>query len=353
MGLLVNAGLGLLFVVVAGAATFLMFYLWKFPYDHQRYKSDAPPSLVRLHRMLGYLYVGVYFYFLWEMVPRLWNYQIEFPARTVVHFTMALVIGGLLLVKVAVVRFFKHLEAKLLPALGTALLLCTVVLIGLSVPFALQQWLQNGIGQSNEVYAEDNRDRVRELLREVGLEEEDRLNEYTSSRGLKAGERVLTGKCIQCHDLRTALIRPRTAQRWRSLVERMAKRSLSVDPITATEEWQVTAYLIAVSPRLQSARENQKEQQDDAQRCRNCLDRIHSDDLERFDRDKAAQLVQQKCTQCHGLDRLESAPPGSFEESKQLIGRMIDEGFTASEDEIRLIVFHLTRKYADNTDRNQ
>jgi len=345
MGLLVNAGLGILFVVVAVAATFLMFYLWKFPYDHDALTSEAPRSLVRLHRLLGYLYVGIYVYFLWVMVPRLWNYQIEFPARTVVHFTMALLIGGILLVKVAVIRFFKHMESKLLPPLGTALLLCTVVLIGLSVPFALQQRLRGGMGSSNRIHTKENRQRVRKLLRETGLRDENRLNEYTSSRGLEAGERVLTGKCIQCHDLRTALIRPRTAAGWRSLVARMGERSHSVKPITETEEWQVTAYLIAVSPHLQAARQKQKKRENDAQRCRNCLDKINPVDVGRIDEVRAAQLVRTKCAQCHGLENLERTPPRSFDDAKRLVGRMIEEGFTATDEEIRLIVLYLAEKY--------
>ena len=68
-----NQTLGVAFLALALALTFLMFYLWRFPYDHSAHRSSAPRSLVRLHRLLGYAYVAVYVVLMWEMVPRLWG----------------------------------------------------------------------------------------------------------------------------------------------------------------------------------------------------------------------------------------------------------------------------------------
>ena len=83
-----NAVLGVVFLAVGTAATFLMYHLWGYPFDHATNKSSAPPSLMRLHRVLGWIFVGIYVYFMTQMVPRLWEYQIELPARTVVHLTL-------------------------------------------------------------------------------------------------------------------------------------------------------------------------------------------------------------------------------------------------------------------------
>ena len=94
------------FLGVGAAATFLMYHLWGYPYDKETLHSSAPRGLIRLHRVLGYVYVMLYVYFLVQMVPRLWNYQIEFPARTVVHITLGMVIGVILVIKLAIVRFF-------------------------------------------------------------------------------------------------------------------------------------------------------------------------------------------------------------------------------------------------------
>src|ERR1700678_1118042 len=109
MNHLSNAVLGLLFMGFGAGASFLMYYLWGFPFDHETHTSEAPRPLMLLHRVLGYIYAGIFVYLMVQMVPRLWNYEIELPARTVVHLVVGLVIGITLLIKIMIVRFFKHL----------------------------------------------------------------------------------------------------------------------------------------------------------------------------------------------------------------------------------------------------
>ena len=152
-----NAVLGLLFVFFGAAASFLMYYLWGFPFDHATNKSDAPRPLMLLHRVLGYIYAAIFVYLMVQMVPRLWNYEIELPARTVVHLVLGLVIGITLLIKISIVRFFKHLEGTLAPFLGTLLLICTIVLIGLSVPTAVRA----ALAAREETFLPANVERVR------------------------------------------------------------------------------------------------------------------------------------------------------------------------------------------------
>ena len=55
-----NAILGISFLVLGIAGTVLMYWLWGFPYDHEKFKSDAPRHLLLIHRSIGYLYVIVY-----------------------------------------------------------------------------------------------------------------------------------------------------------------------------------------------------------------------------------------------------------------------------------------------------
>ena len=74
MGPLSNAILGVVFLFVGAGGTFLMFHLWGYPFDHETHKSEAPPLLMRLHRGLGWVYLAIYIYFMWQMVPRLWSY---------------------------------------------------------------------------------------------------------------------------------------------------------------------------------------------------------------------------------------------------------------------------------------
>jgi len=65
-----NSILGTVLFALAAALTFLMFYVWKFPYDHEKSHSLAPPASIITHRLLGYLYVVIYLYIMWNMVPR-------------------------------------------------------------------------------------------------------------------------------------------------------------------------------------------------------------------------------------------------------------------------------------------
>jgi hypothetical protein len=160
-----NPLFGLLFVGVGSGASFLMFYPWGFPFDHSTHKSEAPRPLMLLHG-LGYLYAAIFVYLMIQMVPRLWNYQIELPARTVAHLIIGLVIGITLLIKITIQRFFKHLESTLAPFLGTLLLICTIVLIGLSVPTALREVLAS----RQETFLPDNVERVRAQFDLAGLQ---------------------------------------------------------------------------------------------------------------------------------------------------------------------------------------
>ena len=127
MGGIGNEVFGLAFLAVATALVLIMFKVWGYPYDKATNKSTAPRSLVFTHRLLGYVYVAIYVYLMWDMVPRLWTYQVELPARTVAHLVLGIAIGGILIVKLSIVRFFKHMETTLVPLLGTALFLCTLV----------------------------------------------------------------------------------------------------------------------------------------------------------------------------------------------------------------------------------
>src|ERR1700755_1442492 len=128
---------GVVFLVIGLVTMFLMYHLWGYPFDKATRTSTAPRWAMRLHRVLGYLFGILYVGMMIKMVPRLWQYQVEFPARTTVHIVIGFTIGFLLIVKIAIMRFFRHFE-EWMPYLGTAIMLGTVILLGLSLPYALQ-----------------------------------------------------------------------------------------------------------------------------------------------------------------------------------------------------------------------
>ena len=151
-----SAVLGIVFVILGTATTFLMFHLWGYPFDKATRKSDAPKSLMLLHRVLGFAFVALYIFMMLQMVPRMVRYQVEFPPRTVVHICLGITIGFILLIKVAIIRFFRHLE-EWMPYLGTGMLLCTYLLLGLSVPFSLREKQLASQVAASQAYASTSR----------------------------------------------------------------------------------------------------------------------------------------------------------------------------------------------------
>jgi hypothetical protein len=205
-----NAVLGLIFLGLSFTSTFLMFKLWGYPFDHNTHKSSAPRPLMLLHRAIGYVYLAIYIYLMSQMLPRLWTYQVELPARTVAHLMLGMSIGVIVVAKIAIVRFFKHLESQMVPILGTALLLSSVLLIGLSAPIAFREHYLSTRSAAGATFSVENLQRVRTLLPQAGFASSVPLDEISNKLALQIGRRVLVKRCVQCHDLRTILVRPKT-----------------------------------------------------------------------------------------------------------------------------------------------
>lgn len=336
MGTWMNVLLGLAFLGLALANTLLMYFLWGFPYDKATHRSSAPRGLVLTHRATGYGYLLIYIYLMGEMLPRLWHYQVELPPRSVIHLVLGLTIGIVLLIKIAIVRYFKHMESTLIPMLGTALLICTTLLVGLSVPFVFkEQYMSQQAFDS--VLAPENLARIKALLPRAGFPKEVNVDELTSVEGLQAGRRVLLNKCVQCHDLRTVLARPKTPEAWLQTVNRMADRAVIGKPIGRQERWHVAAYLVAISPELQQALVVRRKQELETQATIESAKQLPTG--QSFDPDTARKTFEAKCAQCHALPKPPTTDPG---EIKEIVARMTRNGVVASPEELAQIVFHLS-----------
>ena len=361
-----SAILGLVFLGLGNAAVFLMYKLWGYPFDEKTRTSAAPPSLVLVHRLIGVAYAILYVFMMWHMVPRLWNYQIELPPRTVAHLMLGITIGVLLLVKVAILRFFRHFE-EAMPYLGTTLLLCTYLLIGLSVPFTLRE---RALRTSQEVFSEAGMQRTHKMLQTAGLPDDAPLDKLASKRKLRDGQNVLLNKCVQCHDLRTILVRPRTPPDWVRLVNRMAIKPVIGEPISEEEQWTVSAYLIAITPDIQNSVKEQRIEEMQASQSQVALESafssgpdviqdpdtvtqdpdsisivIESPDQASYDPAAALELFEITCSQCHPLADVDNAPPTSEEETRELIARMIENGLFMLEEDIEIIAQYLNKTY--------
>jgi mono/diheme cytochrome c family protein len=341
--------LGVLFLALGFLGVFLMFRIYGYPFDAERKVSTAPPSLVLAHRIIGLVFVLIYLVMMFQMVPRLFHYQVELPARTVAHLLLGVSVGFLLMIKLLVLRLCPHFRF-LLPYLGLGILWCTVLLISLSAPFAYREayWSQTAVGGS--VYSKANLERIRQLLPSAGFPADAPVHELGSKSSLKNGRQVLLTRCVTCHDLKTILTKPRTPSNWVRTVERMAARPIFGNPIAPPEQWAVASYLIAISPDLQISAKHRRVQSLEAAESKKTLLTAISTTVEAsavgtYEVGPSQQLFVDSCTQCHELDEVEQYPMQSASDVGELLTRMVDNGLEVSATELDQIAWYLKQTY--------
>ena len=353
--------LGLLFVLLGVGASILQAWLWSFPMvpdpggPDPNGKSTAPRHWTMVHRLMGAAFCIIYVFMMWHMVPRLWEYQMELPARTVMHACIAIVLGVLLVTKIAIIRWFQHF-GKALPALGLGVLTCTIILAMLSLPFAFRAH-----GLLNEVYTPQNLSRVKMVL--SGLERPAMYTPelLTSESALLEGREVLMRKCAVCHDMRTILVKPRTGKSWQKVVRRMAEKPNLGPKIEERDVHTVTAYLVAISPDLQESvsikRQHLREREAAAAKAvaSTAAPEPAAEDAPKGSDEPVAavmsesevkELFESRCTECHELTDVEDHGGDDKEGWAEVVRQMIeDEEAELTPEETTLIVDYLVKHY--------
>lgn len=379
-----TAVVGFVYLALAFAATFLMYHLWGYPYDEATRTSSAPRWAMWLHRGLGYAFVASFVFMMWRMVPRLSEYQVEFPARSVVHIVLAFTIGSLLLIKIAIIRFFRHFE-EWMPVLGTAVLVCSIVMLGLSLPAVLREHSLAHRAPGGDPYSEASRARVARLLPDAELPAEADLKQLATGESLKAGRGVLLDQCSGCHDLRTVLEKPRPPKAWAQVVARMGEKPSLFAPLTELDQWRVTAYLIAITPDLQRSAKLRRQESaggdEDAPSTAPAADAgvdiiapsdagmtvvgdagVHAPPdagvtaivvnppppVPAIDPARAKATFERKCSGCHELADIDAKPPTTRAQVNVLVARMIENGLEASRHDLELIRWWLAAHYVEH-----
>ena len=347
--------LGILFLILAIVAVLLQAWLWgpKF-WDEVEKKTRAPKAWLRVHAGVGYVYGLIYLAMMWNMFPRLWEYQYELPARTVIHAVVAIILGVLLITKILILLFFRHFE-EAMPKFGFGLLLCSVVLITLSVPHAAR-----ALDLQGRLADPDNVARVEQVLAEIELGEgAPELAALTSKRGLERGRDLLVNKCVSCHDMRTILLKPRTGARWHEVVVRMQEKPdpFSSNPLTVEEAPYVTAYLIAITPDIQASRKRKSEQERereqsqaatvaamDPQTVGSAVAAGTGPDIA-VDQTRAKAILDSRCMDCHELEEVVNYGGADVAGWAKVITAMVEEGAEIAQDEALILAPYLAITY--------
>ncbi len=337
MDIAISVTLGLLFMVASLTATCLRMIYWRSNGD-----TAGGPLLLRLRGIFELIYAGIYVLMMFEMLPRLWAYQVELPPRTVFHVAIGFVLGALLMLQL-IASFARDLRAWQ-PALSAMVFINTVLLCGLSVPFALHEYgLARGqVGGS--VYSDESREALARALPMAGLPEGARVGELTAVESLRRGRNVLAQKCVVCHDLKTVLVQPRKPADWWRTVKRMAEKPTFSEPLGEAEQWEVTAYLIAIANDVSASDLAQHEEH--AERRATAI-AVATKRGSNFGADRV--LYEKICSECHPLADIEAHPPRSAEDVAAVIERMIvDNGLVASKEEVELVYGFMINLYVDD-----
>lgn len=323
MSTTVTMWLGIVFVLLAIAAVLLQAWLWSYPFDHATHKSTAPRAWRMVHRLIGVAFIVIYVVMMVQMVPRLWSYQVELPARTVIHALLAVTIGVLVIVKISILRFFKHFESGAMPTLGLGIMLCTILMAFLSLPYSLRAHAYTGA-----VFEQKNLERTRGLLATLDFGKSIDVAAVTTVAALAKGQAVLTNKCVTCHDLRTVLIKPRDANGWLDVVDRMVDKPTLGLRITDEDVPYVTAYLVAITPDLQEStrrrRAGEKQQQTMAAQVAAATAAPVVAEVA-FDAESVRPLYEKTCSQCHKLTQVEKHGPDDAAGWRTVVVAMVEE----------------------------
>ena len=209
--------LGLAMATIAIVNASLMAWLWRFPMQPDPTGRDpngvssAPRSWTNVHRALGYVFVLIYAALLVEMVPRVWEFRVA-NAISVLHGALGILVGVLLIVKIAIIRRFQRFGNRL-PWIGGALAVTTVIVAALGV---VPAWM---------------------VLRPRA----------PLSAELARGRDVVSDKCNQCHGASTIAGEREDARKWARITRKMQRFSTTIpgkEPITDEERVLATAWLV-------------------------------------------------------------------------------------------------------------
>ena len=101
--------------------------------------KKGPPGtsariILRLHRIFGYLFLVYFVWISWicvDLMDRLAQAGRALDSRAVIHATLAMVLFGILLLKISFVRMYRNYRPYV-PLLGVCLVIGTLVLWGLA-----------------------------------------------------------------------------------------------------------------------------------------------------------------------------------------------------------------------------
>ena len=213
--------------------------------------ARAGARLVAIHRIGGYLFIALFCVMGYFMVQRLGDVAGGASSTTLIHLTLAMVLGPLLFVKVLIARYYKTYYSILMP-IGLIIFVLSFVLIGITAGPTLAH---RGTVQTVSLPALD--------LPPAPLD-------------LTMAASTMEKRCSKCHTLDRVAGARKDARGWLATVNRM--KALPDSGIPDEDARTIVSYLASqMAPKDGGAAAN---------------------------REVARALVDQRCGKCHSLDRV-------------------------------------------------
>ncbi len=242
---------GALFVLIGACATLLMLELRGNPKNKQ-----ISQRLMKTHRILGFLFAGVFLIMLILMINKAGTYQEEFSPRVILHIALGSILIPLFIIKILIVRRFKRLGSHLL-GFGIAVFLTAFLLNSITAGYYF-------LHQSDIRY-------VTMSERDSTIFDED------------MGRLFVTQKCGKCHTLERVFRAFKSEEGWTKTINRMAV--IDAPNIRDFDAKQMIHYLV----KQQETREELNAKITDV------------------NKEIGRTLIEQKCSACHTLDRVYKA----------------------------------------------
>src|SRR3974390_3438010 len=124
-----SIAVGLAFIVLGGINVWLVLEAWA------RVKAaNASSGMLALHRIGGYLFIGLFFVMAYFMVARIRNGGADSPTVSI-HLALAMILSPLLFIKVLIARYYKAQQGLLMPIGLTIFVLAFVLIASTAGPY--------------------------------------------------------------------------------------------------------------------------------------------------------------------------------------------------------------------------
>jgi ferredoxin-NADP reductase len=282
-----SLALGAAFVLLGGLNVWLVLEALS------RVKAAGVRSrLLALHRIGGYLFIGLYCVMSFFMFARLRSGGGDSSPLATLHFLLAVMLSPLLLIKVVIVRRYKNHYGLLMP-LGLTIFVVAFALIATTAgPYLARA------------------SRVEQVML-------DSASGLPTAIDLELAGDLTQKRCAKCHNLDRVVGARKDLAGWTATVDRM--RELPGSGISIADGQMIVSYLASLDVREDSASTVRME--------------------------VARALVDQRCSKCHNLDRVykEAQTPDQWRETvNRMVGYAADStgGFQPGED--RQIIEYLS-----------